>query len=355
MSDRIDVGAAMMTTMVGAQVVAAVPIARFARRVEMSHGRLLRLLVLFRGLMLAGLMLAVLADAGIPLLLGMAALSGLTYGTVAGLLRAVVNGMVEARSLPRMLAILATLNELMFVAGPVLAATLGEVSIGTALGIMALAAALPAVLLPPISTSAHVEHAVSGRGLLPSAKPGFMLWLVAAGVGTAAIVGIEIGSVALAVSYDLPPARALVIVIPLCLASITGGLIISVRGRQPRIRSVVAMLTLTTAGLVLIALAPSLTVAIAGTVLVGLCVAPLATFYSLILDQLLPPSRRVEGFALLRTSQALGIVAVGALLTLTSPSIALGSAAGTILLVILWVAATYLPPQRPGSTDVITT
>lgn len=101
----------------------------------------------------------------------------------------------------------------------------------------------------------------------------------------------------------------------------------------------------------LIALGPTLQVAVAGTVLVGLCVAPLATFYSLVLDELLPASRRVEGFALLRTSQALGIVVVGLLLTLTSPTVALGCAAGAVLLIALWVGVTHLPHRGRRATS----
>lgn len=79
--------------------------------------------------------------------------------------------------------------------------------------------------------------------------------------------------------------------------------------------------------------------------------APLATFYSLVLEQLLPVARRVEGFALLRTAQALGIVVVGLLLTLTSPTVALGSAASAFLLLALVVGVTHLPRRESRATS----
>jgi hypothetical protein len=48
--------------------------------------------------------------------------------------------------------------------------------------------------------------------------------------------------------------------------------------------------------------------AIAGAVLIGLFLAPLGMSFSLFIDDILPPARRAEGFALLRTSKSVGLI-----------------------------------------------
>jgi MFS-type transporter involved in bile tolerance (Atg22 family) len=58
--------------------------------------------------------------------------------------------------------------------------------------------------------------------------------------------------------------------------------------------------------------------AIAGALLVGLFLAPLSTAFSLFLDDLLPHDRRTEGFALLRSSHAVGLIVASALIALVS-------------------------------------
>lgn len=359
-SDSIDVGAAIVTAMIAAQIVGAVPVARLGLRLRIRPGVLLRVLIAFRSLMLGLLVLAVLADLPIPVLLAAAALSGLVSGTVLGLLRAVANELVEPARLPRLLGVLATVNELMFVVGPVVASTLGAVSAPAALGLMTLSAAVPLVLLPRLGRSVPLDPG-HREPFEPGVRGRLVLWLVAAGCGSSVVAGIEVGAVALAVTYDLAPTQALVFTIPLCLASIAGGVVISVRSRSPRIRTVVVMLLTTTLGSALLAFGPGLVVGLTGTLLVGVCLAPLATFYSLSLDTLLPPERRVEGFALLRTAQSLGAVVAGLLLTLSSSRVTLTVAAvGTLLaagLVVLLArrpvgSGGSAPPTSPGGQDL---
>jgi DHA1 family inner membrane transport protein len=64
--------------------------------------------------------------------------------------------------------------------------------------------------------------------------------------------------------------------------------------------------------------------AIVGVALVGLCLAPLGTSFSLCIDDVLPRDRRAEGFALLRTSKSVGLI-------LASSVIAFGSLAASFL------------------------
>jgi hypothetical protein len=54
-----------------------------------------------------------------------------------------------------------------------------------------------------------------------------------------------------------------------------------------------------------------------GTI-VGCFLAPLSTYYSLMLDALSPPHRKAELFALSRTANSIGIILTSASLTLTS-------------------------------------
>ena len=58
------------------------------------------------------------------------------------------------------------------------------------------------------------------------------------------------------------------------------------------------------------AVAVSAAMAVIGAVLIGAVLAPLGTYYSLVLDTLAPPKRRAEVFALLRTANAVGVILV---------------------------------------------
>ncbi|WP_245822507.1 MFS transporter [Brachybacterium avium] len=119
-------GAAMMLAMTLAQVLGAVPITRFGRR--FSPIPLLRVLIGLRTLALVGIALLAGLGAPFPLVVAGAALAGLVNGAAYGNLRAVLNHLVPAGRLPRALGIAATLNEVVFVSSPVLAAALGSFS-----------------------------------------------------------------------------------------------------------------------------------------------------------------------------------------------------------------------------------
>ena len=66
--------------------------------------------------------------------------------------------------------------------------------------------------------------------------------------------------------------------------------------------------------------------------------APLSTYYSLILDTLAPPQRRPEVFTLLRTANASGVIFASALLTAVPLSVALIVVTGLMLTATLAVA-----------------
>ncbi|GAB3422016.1 MFS transporter [Flindersiella endophytica] len=334
-------GALMMTAMTATQVVGAVPITAAGRR--WSAAGYARALAGFRTLALAGLGVAIAARAPLAVLVVAAGLAGLVNGAIFGLLRAILNDMVAANQLPRALGIAATANELIFVIGPILASTIGGASVLTAVGIMAIASALPLVTLPRVAhRMASAAGSASGSAPGPALarvrqgamRLGTMVWLLAAGSASACVASVEVGAVALAVRHELAPSAAFFFTVPLCVGSVLGGVWTSVRNRRLRQPAVVAMMLLTVAGLGAVAWDGWIGSAIAGAVLIGLFLAPLGMSFSLFLDDVLPPDRRAEGFALLRTSKAVGLIAASSVIAfgslaaafLVSAALAFGSA-----------------------------
>jgi len=70
----------------------------------------------------------------------------------------------------------------------------------------------------------------------------------------------------------------------------------------------------------------------------GSVLAPLSTYYSLILDTLAPPQRRPEVFAVLRTANATGVIFTSAVLTAASLSMALIFVTGLMVIATFAVA-----------------
>lgn len=307
-------GAAMMLAMTIAQVFGAVPITRLGRR--FSPIPFLRVLIALRTLALVGI--AVLAGIGAPfaLVVAGAALAGLVNGAAYGNLRAALNHLVPAARLPRALGVAATLNEVTFVASPVLAAVLGSYSPQAAAWAMVLLGMGPMLLLPRITTATAPgpEQRRSRRRLSPS----ILLWLVCGGASAAAIAAIEIGAVSMAVSFGLPAAWGVLFPVAICASSILGGIWVSVHNRMPRRRTVLAWLAVTALGVAAVGFGHSVVATVIGALLVGAVLAPLATYYSLVLDHLVAPEHRAEVFAQLRTANALGIITSSALLSLVS-------------------------------------
>lgn len=307
-------GAAMMLAMTIAQVLGAVPITRLGQR--FAPVPYLRVLIGLRTAALAGI--AVLAGLGAPfaLVIAGAALAGLVNGAAYGTLRAVLNHLVPASRLPRALGVAATLNEVTFVAAPVLAAVLGGISPQLAAWAMVLLGMAPVLLLPRIPQAA--APGPEQRRSRLRVTPMIALWLVCGGASAAAISAIEIGAVSLAVSFGMPAAWGVVFPVAICTTSILGGIWVSVHNREPRRRTVLAWLGVTAAGVAIVGFGHAVAATIIGALLVGAVLAPLATYYSLVLDRLVAPEHRAEVFALLRTANALGIITSSALISLVS-------------------------------------
>jgi hypothetical protein len=323
-------GAAMMLAMTLAQVGGAIPIARLGKSLPMAM--FLRLLVAIRTLALFAIAICAANGTSFTWLIVLAAVAGSVNGAASGYLRAILNHLASGSRLPRTLGIAATLNELTFVLAPVAASGLGSVSPALAVFVLAAVGAVPALLVPSTG-STHIDAVHGAKGSVLS--PSILLWLTCAAAGGAAVAAIEIGAVALALNFGYEPTLAIVFTVPLCLASVTGGIWVSVRNRMATRKTVLAQLLLMTLGSALAALNLSVTTTVVGTILIGSVLAPLATYYSLILDTLAPPQRRPEVFALLRTANAVGVIFTSAALTVASLSMAL------IVVTGLMVVATF--------------
>ena len=318
LTGRAEDGAAMVLAMTLAQVVGAIPVSRLGSR--WNAVGYLRLLVAVRTLALGLVALLASVHAPFVLLLVAAAAAGLVNGAAYGYQRVILNHLVEPQGLPRALGIAATLNEVSFAASPVIASALGSVSPLLAVCTLVFLGAGPLLCVPSVPEATAPEATGSGFALLTGP---IVRWLWCGAAGAAAVAGVEVGAVSLAMSFGLEPGMGAVFTVALCLASITGGVLVSMRNRISEDGEVLAYLALTAVGSAFVAVGSSLVLTLVGAVLVGFFLPALATHYSLVLDRLSPAHRRAEVFALLRTANALGIIAVSGLLALAGLTAAL--------------------------------
>lgn len=328
-------GAAMVLAMTIAQVVGAVPIIRFCKGLPVT--RCFRALVALRAVALCGVVLCAHQQASFYWLVVLAGAAGVVNGATYGYLRSLLNHYVDPDRLPRAIGMAATVNEVTYVLGPIGASMLGGVSPLLGMLVLTMLGVLPALLIP------------NGGGIvqetnLPEAGTSLLnrqvcLWLICAAAGGATVAAIEIGAVSLAIGFGRAPTMAILFTVPLCLASVVGGVWISMRNRRPSHKEVVALLCVMTFGVGLAALGYSLVLTIAGAILVGAALAPLATFYALILETLAPPHRRPEVFALLRTANALGVIIASGIIAAVSVSVALVTVTLMMAIAALLVAA----------------
>jgi hypothetical protein len=338
-----DNGAAIVLTITVAQVIGAAPVARLGRK--RNAVSFLKALVAIRALALTTVGILGAAGAPFTFLLVAAALAGLVNGAAFGYLRSVLNYLVEPSRMPRALGIAATLNEFTFVAAPVAASMLGTINLIFALLILSALGAAPVILVPPIP-HARVLGPVDGSGSL--LKPWILLWLGCTVANSAVVSSIEIGAVSLATHYGLAPAMGFIFTLALCLASVAGGVWVSVRNRIPRRSLVLVYLVLMSAGAALIASNLSVEFTIVGAIMVGCFLTPLGTYYSLMLDALSPLHRKAEVFALSRTANSIAIILTSANLTLTSLLVAQAVSTALIIAAAAVVGIVSLIGARGG-------
>lgn len=343
------IGAAMVMAMTGCQVLFAVPLGRLGDRI--GAGRFLRWVLVLRTVVIAALAVAILLRVGPVAVIVIAAIGGVANGAIAGALRSQLSDLVPATRLTRSVALAATANELVFVAGPVLAALLAAALPVLAIAVMAVSSLFAAVLVP-----------LAGAPRSPSTTPDrtpiqriFLLWMAFALAGSAAVALVEVGAVTLTLRLGLPPAYAIIFTVALCVSSVTGGALATWYGRTVRRWLVLVMLVASAVGVLGVGVAPAIWTAVAGAVVIGLCLAPLATFYSLCAEKALPAHRRAEGFSWLRTMAGVGVAGTSLLIAVLP--LAVAAAAIGVLLVALFVAFLVLRrgdsgrPRRIGGME----
>lgn len=333
-------GASIVVVMTIAQVLGAVPITRFGRRFNIVG--FLRALVAVRTAALLAIAFLTAAKASFDLLLVAGALAGVVNGATYGYIRAILNYIVAPPNLPRALGLGATLNEVTFVAAPVFAAIMGAVSPAMSVAVIALLGAGPFFLISRVETKPIEQDAPAEGSLL---EPALIAWLVCTAAGSAIVATVEVGAVSLALDFGLQAELGIIFTVALCIASVSGGIWVTVRNRMAGRSQIMALAIMMAAGAFLVAWEQSVVLTVIGCVTAGLALAPLSTHYSLALDMLAPPSRRPEAFALMRTSNSLGIIFAGSLLAWGYLPVAL-IAAGTLLLLAAWQAL-RLSHRRP--------
>jgi len=311
-------GAALVLAITLAQIAGSVPFARLGR--GFNAVSYLKALVAVRATAFVTLALLAQMQAPFPVLIAVAACGGLVNGAAFGFLRSILNHLVAPGGMPRALGLAATLNEVTFVVAPILASVLGSaLDPVTALLLLVALGTMPVVLVPAIPSAAapkpDLEAMAQGGGLL---RPAVILWLACTLANSAVVAAVEIGAVAIAISYGLAPAEGVIFAVALCVASVSGGIWVSSRNRVPDLRTVPVLLLLMGVGAALTAASISVVVTMIGAVIIGCFLAPLSTFYSLRLDALAPPHRRAEIFALSRTANSLGVILASATLTFAS-------------------------------------
>lgn len=325
-------GAAIVMAMTAAQVLGAVPVARLGR--TYNAVTYLKLLVVIRTLAFSTIAFLAAWKAPFVLMIIAGAAAGFVNGAASGYMRAILNYITGPERLLKSLGIAATLNEVTFVAAPVAASLLGSLSPPLAIAAMTVIGSAPLLLIPPLPHARAPAPTATDSGLL---KPSVLLWLFCAMAGGAAVAAIEVGAVALALDFGFRPEFGIIFTVALCIASVCGGVWVSVRNRFAQRRTVVLLLAVAATGIALVCLRHSVELSVIGCVIVGLMIAPLGTYYSVILDGLAPPSKRAEVFALLRTASSIGVIFSSAMLTWTSLTWALFSGA-----ILFAAAATFV-------------
>jgi hypothetical protein len=312
------VGSVLITVSALAEMAAAPLAGRLIDRLGISRG--LRLMLL-----LAGTGYALLAVAATlvpePALVGLAVLPALPGGGFAGGVRAAMTQTLPPALLSPAVAMNATLTEVTLIGGPLLAAALAEFAPTAAIGGLALAMAVAAVLLPRARSGGR-DRAVTGPRVSLPRRARFARWLVGAFGAGLLFGGLEVGALGLAHRLHGGPGTAALLLALLSGCSALTGAGYAVLGHRlrlapPRLASVAlgimgcAMAVVAVGGGRWSAVGPAVAA-------LGLCAAPLMTIVSLGAESALPESQRAEGFSLLATAQG-GGYAIGSLAVAVLP------------------------------------
>ena len=251
-----------------------------------------------------------LLDAGIALIAGAAALAGLALPPLSSTVRIVWPRLAPDELRSTAYALEASLQEVFFVGGPLLAAalaTIGPAAGVAGAGLASLVGATATALLPPVRQTPPSR--AGGAGLLGAlASPG-----VRTVVLYAATVGVGFGSVELAMPAfaEAHGSRELggLALASFSGGSLVGGLVAGMRPPRSVLRRFVAGSVVLAAALLALQLAVSIPTLCVLAFVAGLPIAPtIGALYSLI-DRSARAGTAAEAFAWFGTAVSIGIAA----------------------------------------------
>lgn len=325
-------GGLMMAVFVGAEILTAGLGGRMLDRFGVARG--LRVLLVTCAACLCGLATV----SGSPVLMVvLVALTGVVAGGMAGGMRALLPFAVRKESLERAVAIDGMVIEIVVVGGPIMVALLAP--FGGVAPVFGMAASyLVAAFLVPSGAPARRAHGV--RPPLGS----ILSWLLCAFAFGYLCSTIEVASLPLAQRVGGGPGSAVIVIVALTVASLSGAGLYAWLGPRitldRRVRAVI-LLSGMAAGGVLVAFGTTWPLLVAGVVTVGVCIGPLNTTMSMHLQTTLPEERRAEGFGLVFTAQGGGF-GLGALSVSVLPLAGVSLVAALIGLVAAAVIATQV-------------
>lgn len=297
-------GGVLMAVFVIAEVLGATPVSRLLDRIGVARG--LRSLLVLAALCLSALTgLLLFTDDRVPTatLFVLVAMPGSVAGAISGGFRALLPYAAPAGALERAIAVDAVLMDLVILAGPLVVAGLANFGAPFAVGGMALAYLVAAVMVR--STTVRRPE----RTGAPFPVRAIARWLACAFAVGQLLSVVEVGTLALAsrLSGGAGTAAALIAVVSgasatagICYAWLAPRLVIDARARAR-----LCLLALVAGGLV-IAFASGWPAILGGLTLLGIGTAPLVAIVALQLQQVLPAHRRAEGFGVLQAVQGVG-------------------------------------------------
>lgn len=307
-----------------------------------------------------GLVLAIEADAAVPLLVGAAAVSGLVRPAMPGASRALWARLVPAG--PRRDAAYsyeAISLETFFILGPALAAFLVTAPWpGTAL-VVAVAGMVTGTtvfaLSRPVRTQAPSEGGPS-IGVLGALAGRGMRTVALASLGFGLVIGaVEVGVNAVATEQGSPTLGG-VLLSAWSVASVVAGIAYSLRPwPRPlhlRMPFLLAAFALCVAAMALVGPLASLPVLVVAMLAAGALITPQVTAHSLGVEATASAGTATEAFGWIVTAAVLGIsagqVAAGVAVDVAgaASSFLVGGVAGAVVAAVLWVRRGTLAPAR---------
>ena len=296
------------------------------------------------------------ASAPLPVLLVLGFVAGAAVAPIGTVWRAVWSRQLRAPAAERAgLALMTVVQELSFIAGPLLTTAV----VAAASSTVALAVAAGGGLAGALAFAA--DAAIRGMGPAagpPGARPRLGTPAMRGVLAVAACFGLAFG----ALDVGLPalarhagsPAAAGVLLAALAAGILVGGLASGLStGQRSAVRRYPGLVLVAALGTAPLTIVPGLWLAVALAALAGLSVAPATACQLGVVGELAPEQRRAEAFAWLGTAygtgSAAGAAAAGVLATATGVQGALGLGAVTMAVGAVVARVAITPRDGPAT------